>query len=51
MDDPQWQKYLRPSTLFNAANFENYLEESRGSISPASSPPKPLELDFSEGET
>ena len=50
LNDPHWQKYLRPSTLFNATNFENYLQESRGSGSPASSPPKPLELDFSEGE-
>ena len=49
-NDPHWQKYLRPSTLFNATNFENYLEESRGSSLPASSLPKPLELDFSEGE-
>ncbi|QNK90694.1 conserved phage C-terminal domain-containing protein [Sporosarcina sp. resist] len=24
MDDPHWQKYFRPSTLFNATNFENY---------------------------
>ncbi|WP_124069391.1 conserved phage C-terminal domain-containing protein [Filibacter tadaridae] len=51
LGDPHWQKYLRPSTLFNATNFENYLEESRVSDLPASSPPKPLELDFSEGET
>jgi uncharacterized phage protein (TIGR02220 family) len=49
-DHPHWQKYLRPSTLFNATNFENYLEESRRSVSPESVPPKPLELDFSEGE-
>ncbi|WP_318617100.1 conserved phage C-terminal domain-containing protein, partial [Sporosarcina sp. YIM B06819] len=51
LDDPRWQKYLRPSTLFNATNFENYLEESRGIKSPASGPPKPFELDFSKGET
>ncbi|MEK5068727.1 conserved phage C-terminal domain-containing protein [Sporosarcina sp. FSL K6-1508] len=50
LDDPHWQKYLRPSTLFNATNFENYLEESRVSDLPESSPPKPLELDFSKGE-
>ncbi|MER2090887.1 MAG: conserved phage C-terminal domain-containing protein [Sporosarcina sp.] len=24
LDDPHWQKYLCPSTLFNARNFENY---------------------------
>ncbi len=51
LGDPRWQKYLRPSTLFNATNFENYLEESRGNDLPASSPPKPTELDFSKGET
>ena len=50
LDDPHWQKYLRPSTLFNATNFENYLEESRFSDLPESSPPEPLELDFSKGE-
>ncbi|MBO0588403.1 conserved phage C-terminal domain-containing protein [Sporosarcina sp. E16_8] len=50
MDDPHWQKYLLPSTLYNATNFENYLEESRVSDLPDSSSPKPLELDFSEGE-
>ncbi|CAM3286666.1 conserved phage C-terminal domain-containing protein [Filibacter tadaridae] len=51
LNDPHWRKYLRPSTLFNARNFGNHLEESRGNVSPASSPPKPLELNFSEGET
>jgi len=50
LDDSHWQKYLRPSTLFNATNFENYLEESRASDLPESSPPKPLKLDFSKGE-
>ena len=48
LDDPYWQKYLRPSTLVNARNFENYLEESRDSDLPESSPLKPLELDFSK---
>ncbi|MBO0589064.1 conserved phage C-terminal domain-containing protein [Sporosarcina sp. E16_8] len=50
LDDPHWQKYLRPSTLFNATNFENYLEESRPSDLPESRPPKPFELDFNQGE-
>ncbi|WP_318614369.1 conserved phage C-terminal domain-containing protein, partial [Sporosarcina sp. YIM B06819] len=50
LGDPHWQKYLRPSTLFNATNFENYLEESRGIKPPVSSPSKPPELDFSKGE-
>ncbi|XKI10898.1 Phg-2220-C domain-containing protein [Sporosarcina sp. ANT_H38] len=48
LDDPHWQKYLRPSTLVNATNSENYLEESRASDLPENSPPKPLELDFSK---
>lgn len=50
LGDSRWQKYLRPSTLFNATNFENYLEESRAIDLPASSPPRPPELDFSKGE-
>jgi uncharacterized phage protein (TIGR02220 family) len=50
LNDPHWQKYLRPSTLFNSTNFENYLQESGVSGSPPSSLPKPFELDFSEGE-
>ncbi|KAA0966381.1 hypothetical protein FQ087_09165 [Sporosarcina sp. ANT_H38] len=51
LGDRHWQKYLRPSTLFNAMSFENYLEESRVNESPESRPPKPFELDFSKGET
>ena len=50
LDDPCWQKYLRHSTLFNATDFENYLKEAWASDLPESSPPKPLELDFSKGE-
>ncbi len=50
LGDPRWQKYLRPSTLFNATNFENYLEESRVIDFSASEPPKLFELDFSKGE-
>jgi hypothetical protein len=50
LNDPHWQKYLRHSTLFNATNFENYLEETRVSDLPESSPPKLIELDFSNGE-
>ncbi|KXH86951.1 conserved phage C-terminal domain-containing protein [Sporosarcina sp. HYO08] len=52
-DDPYWQKYLRPSTLFNATNFENYLEQSRelrGSEPLEYSPPEPFKLDYSKGE-
>ena len=47
---PRWQMYLRPSTLFNATNFENYLEESRNVDSPEKYETKPFELDFSKGE-
>lgn len=47
---PPWEKYLRPSTLFNATNFENYLEESRGSQSLEEKMQNAYELDFSKGE-
>lgn len=47
---PRWEKYLRPSTLFNATNFENYLEESRGSQSLEEKMQNAYELDFSKGE-
>ena len=29
INDPRWQQYLRPSTLFKATNVENYLEQAR----------------------
>ena len=53
LDDSKWHKYLRPSTLFSATHFENYLQEvttlqsenNRGYI-----PRKPFELNFSKGE-
>ncbi|WP_269049444.1 conserved phage C-terminal domain-containing protein [Sporosarcina sp. G11-34] len=50
LNDLHWQKYLRPSTLFNATHFENYLLESRTRYSQENSSPKPIELNFSEGE-
>lgn len=50
VDDSHWQTYLRPSTLFNATNFENYLEESRRGDSQVKQAIKPFELDFSKGE-
>ena len=50
LNDPHWKKYLRPSTLFNATNFENYLEETRDEKIEESSSPKPFDLDFSKGE-
>jgi phage replication O-like protein O len=28
LNDPKWDAYLRPSTLFNATNFENYLNQT-----------------------
>ncbi|WP_438317154.1 conserved phage C-terminal domain-containing protein [Sporosarcina sp. FA9] len=50
LNNPHWQKYLRPSTLFNATHFENYLEETRGGKTEENSSPKSFELDFSKGE-
>jgi len=50
LNDPQWLKYLRPSTLFSATNFENYLEEAREKQTQEDSSPKRFELDFSKGE-
>ncbi len=57
VNDPQWHRYLRPSTLFSATNFENYLQESKTDRSEhtsvntvVNSQPKPFELNFSEGE-
>lgn len=53
--DEHWNKYLRPSTLFNGINFENYLEEYRFGSNCQGSPqlhsPQPFELDFSKGES
>ena len=54
LHNTQWNKYLRPSTLFNTTNFENYLEEYRGTIEKRNAIvrtiAKPVELDFSKGE-
>lgn len=54
LHNAHWHKYLRPSTLFNATNFENYLEEHRATIekrkSQVNAVPQPFELDFSKGE-
>lgn len=54
LNNAHWNKYLRPSTLFSATNFENYLEEYRGTIEKRKSTVKtvaqPVELDFSKGE-
>lgn len=52
LHDPRFHSYLRPSTLFNPTNFENYLNES-----PAAAKQKvprkilrPPVLDFNRGE-
>jgi len=29
LDDDEYNKYLRPSTLFRESNFENYLNEKK----------------------
>ncbi|MDS9473204.1 conserved phage C-terminal domain-containing protein [Sporosarcina pasteurii] len=54
LNNTHWNKYLRPSTLFNATNFENYLEEFRSANGTRSATNNGLpilpELDFSKGE-
>ncbi|BAQ11479.1 hypothetical protein OXB_3009 [Bacillus sp. OxB-1] len=51
LNDPQFNNYLRPSTLFNATNFENYLNENfQKRKLPASAPYQPPQLDFGRGE-
>ena len=50
LNDSHMQKYLRPSTLFSATNFENYLEETREKIVVETVSLQPFELDFSKGE-
>jgi len=56
LNNPDMNVYLRPSTLFNATNFENYLNEKSRERMPvtigtsSSSLPTPLDLDFSKGE-
>ncbi|MDS9471942.1 conserved phage C-terminal domain-containing protein [Sporosarcina pasteurii] len=53
LTDAHWQKYLRPSTLFNATNFENYLETYRSENEglPKINLPQIFELDLSKGES
>ncbi|WP_050804697.1 conserved phage C-terminal domain-containing protein [Sporosarcina newyorkensis] len=49
LHDKKFCNYLRPSTLFNAKNFENYVNE----IAPVQSKAQhimPFELDFAKGE-
>ncbi|HEO7922169.1 TPA: conserved phage C-terminal domain-containing protein [Streptococcus agalactiae] len=38
-NDPQWSKYLRPSTLFNATKFESYLNSQTKVFKPNSNIP------------
>ena len=50
LHDAHWQKFLRPSTLFSATNFENYVQETKVKRIVTSMPRKSIELDFSKGE-
>lgn len=57
LNNPEMNAYLRPSTLFSATNFENYLNENTkgGSPNTIGKPnttplPAPFDLDFSKGE-
>lgn len=49
LPDRKFRNYLRPSTLFNSSNFENYMNEGEPVKSQAQ-PFKPFELDFTKGE-
>ena len=52
LNNPDMNSYLRPSTLFSPTNFENYLNENtspRTQTTPRTTP-RPVELDFTEGE-
>lgn len=52
LNDPQFNNYLRPSTLFNPTNFENYLNENQvqNKNTEPTGQPKPPTLDFGKGE-
>lgn len=57
LNDNYWSKFLRPSTLFSPKNFENYLEEARGTTSTPGDSSQPIrqeiqppQLDFGKGE-
>lgn len=54
VNDSQFNNYLRPSTLFNPTNFENYLNENQNQTSSKQaspvSGPRPPQLDFGRGE-
>ena len=51
LHDPKMKTYLRPNTLFNPTNFENYLVESKeAQVKPMNREIKPVVLDFNLGE-
>lgn len=51
VENPEMNHYLRPSTLFNATNFENYLNESTYTQPQKTNPRmQPIVLDFDAGE-
>ncbi|WP_153733152.1 conserved phage C-terminal domain-containing protein [Sporosarcina obsidiansis] len=49
LQDEKFRNYLRPSTLFNAKNFENYVNED-APIQNETQSLLPFELDFTKGE-
>ncbi|MFC7686246.1 conserved phage C-terminal domain-containing protein [Ureibacillus sp. GCM10028918] len=51
LTNPEMKPYLRPSTLFSATNFENYLNEPTNTqSSKANTGIQPIVLDFDAGE-
>ena len=51
INNAEFQAYLRPSTLFNATNFENYLNEQVITSRPVENESvESFELDFNAGE-
>lgn len=52
INNSEFQAYLRPSTLFNATNFENYLNEQLTTSQPpvTTTCSQSVELDFNAGE-
>lgn len=53
LNSPDMNKYLRPTTLFNPTNFENYLNEQAAlpvTKKPVGHVSGPLDLNFNQGE-
>ncbi|PID05887.1 hypothetical protein CSV65_07805 [Sporosarcina sp. P31] len=50
LDHHELSAFLRPSTLFNATNFKNYVNELVTSTKPKRRPLGALVLDFSRGD-